>query len=96
MNRSIHCQTCGGYKRPMHPEDAAMGFQRRCVPIRVKKPAVHDVTTIIDGKVANVESLPSIMCDLCGEAIPDGTPAFALTMWREHEGTPGPWEQEYQ
>jgi hypothetical protein len=81
----------------MHAEDVSMGFKRRRVQITVKKPAVHDVTTLIDGKVTNVESLPSIMCDSCGAPIPDGSTAWAETMWRSsREGEPGNWEKEYQ
>lgn len=73
-----------------------MGLKQRTVEIVTKKPAEHSITTIKEGQPAEVEHLPTIVCDGCGKQLCDGSTAFAVTMWRpSREGTPGNWEQEY-
>lgn len=96
MVRRIHCGTCDKNTRPQHPEDVAVGWQRRRVEIRAKKPAQHNIQILESGKTEQVISLPSIVCDGCGEALRDGSKAYAITEWRkDREGEPGQWEQEY-
>lgn len=101
MIRRIHCEECDRMTRPQHNEDVALGWKRRRVQIRAKKPEVHEIK-VLSGK--SIESLAptktitlaSLMCDGCGAPLEDGTPAFALTEWQEsREGEPGPWEKDY-
>jgi hypothetical protein len=93
MTRRIICQKCKDKRGPQHPEDVAMGWHRRIVPLQVKKPEVHQVKVYADGKLEATEDLATIVCDDCGNAMPDGTNGFALTMWRGEE--PPTWEDEY-
>lgn len=87
--RRIVCTGCKErYHREMHPEDVATGWQRRVVPLRVKKPQDHII--VVNGER---EELANIMCDDCGKVINDGTAALAITMWRGSEIES--WEQEY-
>lgn len=88
MTRRIYCETCGVLK-PMHPEDVMAGFQRRRVELRAKKPDVHQIQ--VNKKTFNLQSL---ICDNCGNQIPDGAKAIAETMWRDGI-TPWDWEQDY-
>ncbi len=95
MIRKILCANCDRVSRPQHHEDVAMGWKRRRVQIRTKKPPVHDIT-VIAGTEKTVTHLPSIVCDNCNAALPDGMDAYALTEWMEgREGEPGPWEREF-
>jgi len=96
MIRRIHCEECDRKTRPQHPEDVAMGWKRRRVQLRAKKPPVHDVKIIVNGELKHTQHLPSLVCDACNAPLPDVTPAFALTEWQENrEGEPGQWEKEY-
>ncbi len=72
-----------------------MGWKRRRVQIRTKKPEVHQV--VVKTEVAtSVHNLSSIVCDGCNTPLGDGTPAWALTEWdTRREGEPGPWENDY-
>ena len=83
----------------MHPEDVAMGFKRRRVELRAKKPDNLEVkfysgNTMADLKLTETKVLKSLKCDGCGVPILDGEKAIAVTMWRGDE--PAPWEQDYQ
>lgn len=109
MSRRILCPTCGDKWKP-HPEDTRMGWRIRTVHLSLKKPDDHSVTVVSDmtpeemmefvtkgapqgrGKTTQ---LPEIYCDKCGEVVPEGTVALAVTMWREEQGKIGNWEQEY-
>lgn len=93
--RRIVCQKCFEkyHNKGMHPEDEAMGFHKRVVKLRVKRPADHSFQIISDSEPTRTESLPSILCDDCGDAIPDGTEATAVSMWQR--GMLGEWEHEY-
>jgi len=93
MIRRIVCKEC---QTPLHREDAANGFEQRTVEIVTKKPDVHTITTLVDGKVQNVEHLKTLICDGCGKQLADGATAFAVTLWRpSREKAPDNWEQEY-
>lgn len=84
MSRRILCKTCGaGWKA--HPQDVLDGWQYRVVNLVVKKPEKHQVSLIVERTLKSVSELPSIECDSCGEAIPDGSVARAVTMWRAGE-----------
>lgn len=74
-----------------------MGWQRRRVNIRAKKPAVHEVKFIANDKKAETITLPSLVCDDCGTPIKDGDAAVAVTMWRGNEfDKPYNWEKDYE
>lgn len=88
-SRKIVCETCAPKRLPMHPEDVANGFQRRCVELRARRPEGHGVR--IGGEFFPSRSL---VCDDCGQAIADGARVMAITMWRDIE--PGPWEEDYK
>lgn len=95
MIRRIHCRACDTKTRPQHPQDVALGWKRRRVAIRTKKPAEHGIT-IIDGLNTAHTPLPSIVCDACNTPIKDGDEAFALTEWQDsRECEPLNWEQDY-
>lgn len=90
MTRHLFCEACGVMK-PMHPEDAAMGFARRRIEFQASKPKEHFI--LVDGER---QDLSSLACDQCGKDIPDGSTVIAQTMWMtSREGTPGLWEEEY-
>ena len=96
MTRTIICKACHAKQKPMHPEDVAMGFQRRTVQGLAKKPEVHGITILKGGKEVSREELTTLQCDHCGLAIPDGSPIAAVTMWRtEREGEPLAWENDF-
>ena len=96
MIRRILCAECDRKtNKPQHPEDVAMGWKRRRVQIRSKKPEVHQIVMLAGGE-KTVSDLPSLLCDLCNAGLPDGTEAFAITEWRSaRESEPGPWEEEF-
>lgn len=90
--RQILCRACGTkpIHHDQHPEDAAMGFRWRRVEIAcVKKPDVHHIT--INGQ--DQPEMKTLLCDGCGEPIIDGSPAVAISQWRD--GKMGLWESEY-
>lgn len=88
--RKIVCPNCAPrFSGPIDPRDAEMGFEKRFVKLVVKKPADHAIS--ING--VKQEQLPSILCDQCGTAIPDGTVGVAVSMWRS--GSLGDWEHEF-
>lgn len=94
MSRNLYCPKCGERSlQPMHPEDAAMGFHRRRVHLKAKKPAEHFME-IIDDTGTKRQYLAALACDGCGVYIPDGSDAVAVTMWRG-DNEIGAWEQEY-
>lgn len=95
MTRLILCPACGeARKQPIHPEDAAAGYQKRVLDIVARRPPNHAITFITDG-VSETEPLPSLMCDGCGAAIIDGSLAVAVTMWRPDREDALDWENEY-
>jgi hypothetical protein len=76
----------------MAPMEAMAGFQRRVVEIaKIKKPKILVIT--MNGLPA--EELKECRCDDCGAALPDGTQATAISVWR---GTwePNEWESEFR
>ncbi|MDE2096122.1 MAG: hypothetical protein KGL39_02680 [Patescibacteria group bacterium] len=99
MNREIICLDCAKRMRPsLCAADEAAGFHRRVVEIVARKPDGHKITVLAgndlgDLKVEKVTALPSLMCDRCGEPIPDGAPCKAVTVWRGPE--PEMWEHEF-
>jgi len=103
MSRRILCPDCNEkrkakYPSGLHPEDRAAGFQVRVVLIEVKKPEQHGIDVYEGNSLSAMaltkhEELPAIMCDDCNQAIPDGTRAYAISMWRG--GEMGAWEQEF-
>lgn len=95
MVRRIHCEECDRKTRPQHHEDVALGWKRRRLEIRAKKPEEHSVI-IVAGSQISRQILSTLHCDMCNVALPDGTRAIALTEWNTNrEGEPGPWEQDY-
>lgn len=92
--RRIVCQKCAAkhHSKGIHPEDADNGLQQRLVKLCVKAPKDH-VIQIIGSGINKTETLSSILCDDCGDAIPDGTLATAISMWRG--GRLEAWEHEY-
>lgn len=97
-SRKIICKVCGEKLTSMHPEDISMGFHRRVVQIKAKKPDDHEIKFFEGPSLdklteTKTEQLQSLMCDDCGVSIADGEPAVATTMWRGDE--PEAWEQEY-
>lgn len=97
MQREIICQQCA-QKHHLHAEDKALGFQQRRIELTVRKPEKHGITvyagdSMADLKVEKHEELATIVCDRCGTALPDGSPAIAVTTWRGEE--PAEWESEY-
>ena len=109
MSRRILCQSCGDKWKP-HPEDTRQGWRIRVVHVSLKKPEDHSVT-VVTGMTSDelislmakgvpkgrgkTTQLPEIYCDKCGEVVPEGTVALAVTMWRDEQGEIGNWEQEY-
>lgn len=107
MSRRILCQSCG-YNWQPHPQDVKEGWQHRAVHLSINRPSDHSVT-VITGMTTDeliefatkgaprgrgqVTPLPSIFCDTCGNEIPDGSVALAVSMWREHWMIP--WEENY-
>lgn len=88
--RKILCPECAkSHEGPLHPEDKAIGWKRRLVPLLAKKPADHAI--FVNG--VKQPQLASILCDNCGEAIADGSPAVAVSMWLGQEMDA--WEHEY-
>jgi hypothetical protein len=95
MIRTILCEECDKRSRPQHPGDVALGWKRRRVQIRAKKPPVHEIR-LITALETTTTHLASLHCDNCNTPLADGTVAFAHTDWLEsREGEPGPWEQEF-
>lgn len=90
MSREIICEACHSKAGDnLHAEDKASGWHKRSVKLIAKKPEDHAIT--INGK--KQPQMETLRCDHCGEPIPDGTKAVAITMWR---GSPiGNWEQEF-
>lgn len=89
--RAIYCQACAdkAKAKPLHPEDAALGFKRRFVPIKqLKVPRGHGLT--INGEF---RPLSMLVCDGCNVELPAGSSAVAVTFTR---GELGPWEHEYE
>ncbi len=101
MTRQIICKACWDKRGPMHPEDVLAGWKQRVVFGAFKKPPVHEVkfytgNTMDNLKLKETRTLPSLLCDYCGEPITDSSGAVAITMWRpEREGEPGDWENSY-
>jgi|HubBroStandDraft_4_1064222.scaffolds.fasta_scaffold557507_1 hypothetical protein len=91
MSRRIYCNECHGNWKP-HRQDVKEGWHYRTVFLSIKKPAVHTMTITTDG-TTKTSDVASVYCDLCGNAIPDGSIAMAITMWREN--LIGDWEHEF-
>jgi hypothetical protein len=88
--RRIYCYPCGQQWPGLAPEDIANHWQSRTVPLIAQKPAEHFIK--IDGVRSDLSSL---ICDHCGQPIPDGSPAVAYTAWRYGQ-EPRRWENDYQ
>lgn len=95
MVRTLLCEKCG-VLTPMHPQDVAEGWKRRRIHGLAKKPDIHQMK-IITGSEEEVFDIPVLACDGCMQALPDGTPAIAVTMWREDKDGryAGFWEHEF-
>jgi hypothetical protein len=83
--------------RPANDEAAdlsqflAAGHKIKIFPgIIAQKPAEHFIK--IDGVRSDLSTL---ICDRCGNPIPDGSPAIAYTAWRFGQ-EPRRWENDYQ
>ncbi len=95
MTRHILCAACAAKaeKRGIHPEDAAMGFQRRIVYGKSKKPEDLHIEAQ-EGASVNRINLAVMRCDYCDASLPDGSDIAAMTVWRGPEPLTL-WEQEY-
>jgi hypothetical protein len=96
MITRLHCPNC---KPPdqLDSEDQAAGYLQRVVYIeRVKTPDDHrtTITNLDTGEVVHTSQIPFCVCDACNAEIPDGTPAWAWTMWHRSE-KPTDWEKEF-
>src|SRR5271168_1680906 len=93
MSRKIYCQKCG---KPWKScaEDTGMGWRHRIVNLVAKAPDSHRMkVSNFDGVTLTTSTLSTLICDLCGDSIADGSLCFAITMWRENPI--GLWEHEY-
>ena len=91
MTRYLLCPGCED-RIPLHPDDKANGIQMRRTSLIAKKPEDLNIE-IHHGDETDIIPVTVLVCDLCNEAIPDGTRAVDVTMWEGPE--PGPWEEEY-
>lgn len=92
MSRRIICEACVAKRgTAMHPEDVANGLHQRLVKIIARKPADHAIEVIGESRT----QLLSIICDGCGNPIPDGAPAVCVTVWRGDVCNILFWEHEY-
>ena len=93
MIRRLHCEACGrGGFFPTNAEDAAAGWRTRFVWLAGRKPASHGVD-VSDGRTTQHTELPSLVCDGCGQPIPDGQRCLAITMYQGIN--PPTWEAEF-
>lgn len=94
--RRLLCIPCG-HDYAIGREDERDGWRLRKLQGLAHKPPVHNTTTTTIEKgrqtMKVIEELPTLLCDLCGKSLPDGTPAIATTQWRSVE--PPDWESEY-
>lgn len=95
--RRIYCEACGKWAG-LEPEDRFLHWQCRTRTIIAQKPPKHSITTTEydKGKLIKTErtELPTLVCDHCGQPIPDGATAIAYTAWRRGP-EPDPWETDY-
>lgn len=77
----------------MHPEDAELGFKIRKTRIAAVKAPPELCIKISDGVNEETIPVPELVCDHCNAALPDGSPAVAVSMWRD--GELAEWEHEY-
>lgn len=92
MIRKIYCDKCGADWK-MHPEDVKEGWQGCVVRLVARKPDNLVMRLMnLDGTVAEQFTPAQLQCDLCGEFIPDGELAHAMSMWKED---PFDWESDY-
>lgn len=89
MIRNIYCPKCG-HEWKLNPLDEDKGLRGRRVQIMARKPEVHHIT--ING--VPQEEMKSLRCDLCGDWIPDNTPAVAITIFTRGQKVPD-WESEF-
>ena len=93
MMRRIHCNACGTRNYvPMNSEDVLAGFHQRITHLLAAAPPHHSIT-ITNGDNSQTEHLESLICDSCGQSIPDGQPCVAITMYRGQP--PVLWEPEF-
>lgn len=95
MRRDLYCRKCAS-NRQLHPDDVRDGYVTRQVPVIAKLPPnLYIEVGPMDGPRDKI-LVTELVCDLCNDAIPNGTVAMAITTWNIHrEGTPVEWEKEY-
>lgn len=76
----------------MEPEDVRAGWKRRAIELRVKRPKNFGMW--VNGKPVPLTGT-GLNCDSCGQEIPSGSVACAVTMWRPERETPNDWELAY-
>jgi|GEM_PF-6494166 hypothetical protein len=92
MSRKLLCPACAlDYK--LHPQDEEDGFKMRRVDIASVKRPENLAIQVITAAEIRTTPVPFLVCDFCNAKIGDGSPAVAITMWREEE--PEEWESEY-
>jgi len=97
--RRIYCKDCEKYTvNCLAVEEQMMGWHHRVVAITAQKPPDHHVTVTEYEKGESPKykrtDLPTLLCDCCGQPIPDGAIAFAYTDWRGSIEPPV-WETDY-
>lgn len=99
MNYSSYlaCPKCGD-RFHLHAEDIKNGYQIKKVILEAHKPKDLHIEVASGGSFDNMKThtiipIDVMVCDLCNDAIYDGSPAVAITMWRGKE--PDPWWLEY-
>jgi hypothetical protein len=91
--RAIYCPTCSaGFN--IHPDDITEGWKLRRIAIKVHRPEQGHEIIIKSGDETSVIDVPIVVCDSCNCELPEGTDAFAVTMYKGQE--PPAWEEAYQ
>lgn len=102
MTRRILCKDCGRGWWDLSSEDRYLGIDCRRLLVELGPvPAglgVQITTMEPDGTIhkSPKELATVIKCDSCGNEIPQGEKAWAVTTWNTHrEGQPDSWEDDY-
>lgn len=92
--RRIVCETCAP---KWEREPIQEGFQCRFARGKTKQPTQEQrtVKTTVEGDTFDTKLDPGhYNCDDCNVKLPAGTPAVAVSMWREGTSYP-PWEANF-
>src|ERR1035437_5815073 len=92
MTRELLCMDCAP-KFKLHEDDASNGMTLHKVSIRAKLPPELFIEITAGGKTDKFK-VTQLVCDLCNEAIPNGSIAVAATI-SSPDHPYEPWESEY-